>query len=102
MSRRKTRGPQELQKSVLSKESQLLLEEIFAFFDNREAAKKDPDLCLEAMLTEIREDLADHPITAMLQGTLDSACVPTAPEITLEAKKRGEYRGFKTEKARTG
>ncbi len=75
------------QKSVLSIESQRLLEEIFAFFYNQEEAKNDSDLCLEAMLTEICNDLRDRPISATLQDTLDKACVSTAPAIIREEKQ---------------
>ena len=86
------------EKSMLSEECQLLLEEIFAFFHNREEAKKDPDLCIEAMLTKIQMDLADHPITATLQLTLDRACNQGVPAFVREYKKKGEYSHFEMTK----
>ena len=86
------------EQSVLSEECQLLLEEIFAFFDNREAARRDPDLCLEAMLAMIQEDLAGSPITAMLQMTLEGACTSGAIEVIREEKKSGEFGTLKTRK----
>ena len=91
MSLKKTERSEHPPKSMLSEESQRLLEEIFDFFENREKAKKDPDLCLEAMLTEICEDLRDHPITSTLQITLDNGCRPNAAERIREEKKRGEH-----------
>jgi len=102
MSQKKTQRPQELQKSVLSEESQLLLEEIFAFFYNREEAKKDPDLCLEAMLTQIHKDLVESamPFTAMLQLTLDKACTPGVPASLRQRKKSGEYGRFEMRRMR--
>ena len=98
MSRKKTQRPEEPLKSVLSKECQLLLEEIFAFFHNREAAKKNPDLCLEAMLAEIQEDLTVHPITSTLQDTLDGACTEGAIAYIKEEKESGEFGTLKTRK----
>ena len=98
MSRKKTKRPEEPRKSVLSEESQLLLEEIFAFFYNREGARKDPDLCLEAMLTRIYEDLTRSPISAMLQITLDMACKPGVPALVRQWKKTGESGHFEMRK----
>ncbi|MBI2033533.1 MAG: hypothetical protein HYT13_00315 [Candidatus Liptonbacteria bacterium] len=108
MSRKKTKQPELLQKSVLSEESQLLLEEIFAFFYNRKEARQDPDICLEAMLTQIHKDLVlGNPISAMLQLTLDKACTEGAPVLFRQWKKTGEYGRFEMrrvseKKAQTG
>jgi len=99
MSQKKTKRSEWPRKSVLSEESQLLLEEIFAFFNNREEARKDSDLCLEATLTRIYEDLVlGNPITAMLQMTLDKACTPGAPVSLKQRKKTGEYGHFEMRK----
>ena len=102
MSRKKTERSELPQKSVLSEESQLLLEEIFAFFYNREEAKKDPDLCLEAVLTQIHKDLVESamPFTAMLQLTLDKACIPGVPANVRERKRTGQYGHFGMRKVR--
>ena len=101
MPRKKTERSELPRKSVLSEESQLLLEEIFAFFYNREEAKEDPDLCLEAMLTQIHKDLVlGNPITAMLQLTLDKACPRGVPASTRQCKKSGKYGYFEMRKIR--
>lgn len=82
-------------KSILSKKSQELLEKIFSFFDNEEAAKNDPDFCLETMFIEIYEEFLRHQkMSKRLHGDLYfmlcGGCSKEAIECAREERDEAE------------
>lgn len=88
-------------KTVLSQECQELLEEIFDFFGNREEARQNPEVCLEAMLGSIERRLFESPISAMLQHTLNFARPHGGATIELEwLRQRRKERKERQEKRR--
>lgn len=88
-------------KTVLSQECQESLEEIFALFGNREEAQQNPEVCLEAVLGSIAEDLSDMPGSATLVITLNFARPRGGAAIHLEwLRKRRQERRERQERRR--
>lgn len=80
---------------MLTKEITNLLEEVFEYFgeEEKEEARKDPEVCLASLLMKIKEDLPD--VASTLKWTVEKS---TFFDYLDEARKKLNQKKKKTPK----